>query len=290
MFPGQGSQRLGMGAGLFDEIQEFRSIEDRIDALLGYSVRDLCLNDPTGKLSDTKYTQPALYIVNALHYFKAVSQGLKADVVLGHSLGEYNALLAAGAFDFITGLRLVARRGELMSQARHGGMMAVLQLDALGIAACLTAQQLSTIDIASYNSPRQTVISGPEDDLRRAEPLLLAAGAKACAKLPVSAAFHSRYMASAAHAFDEFLADVPFGPLRLEVMASATSAPYRTADGEDAIRRLLVRQIRESVKWTQCIRRLIEAGASDFTEMGPGNVLTRLLDEIRASMPRTRPA
>src|SRR5688500_17182210 len=112
VFPGQGSQKRGMGQGLFDEVREFLSVEKDVDNILGYSVRKLCLEDPNNSLKDTQYTQPCLYVVNALHYYKAIGQGLRPAYVAGHSLGEYNALLAAGVFDFLTGLKLVKKRGE----------------------------------------------------------------------------------------------------------------------------------------------------------------------------------
>src|SRR5690348_12908296 len=122
MFPGQGSQKRGMGQGLFDEVREYAAVERDVDAILGYSMRKLCLEDPDNRLKETQFTQPSLYVANALHYYKAMAEGARPAYVAGHSLGEYNALLAAGAFDFLTGLRLVQKRGELMSQAKNGGM------------------------------------------------------------------------------------------------------------------------------------------------------------------------
>jgi malonyl CoA-acyl carrier protein transacylase len=134
VFPGQGSQKKGMGQGLFDEVREYGAVEKEVDSILGYSMRKLCLEDTDNRLKETQYTQPSLYVVNALHYYKAISQGVLPTYVAGHSLGEYNALLAAGVFDFLTGLRLVKKRGELMSQAKNGGMGAVIGLGATMIA------------------------------------------------------------------------------------------------------------------------------------------------------------
>src|SRR6266508_3278188 len=121
VFPGQGSQKRGMGAGLFNEAPQYAEVEMEVDAILGYSLRKLCLEDPDNRLKETEFTQPCLYVVNALHYYKAVNQGARPDYLAGHSLGEYNALLAAGVFDFLTGLRLAQRRGEMMSRAKNGG-------------------------------------------------------------------------------------------------------------------------------------------------------------------------
>src|SRR6185295_15987496 len=126
VFPGQGAQKRGMGQGLFDEVREYSAVEREVDALMGYSMRKLCLEDVDNRLKETQYTQPALYVVNALHYYKARSQGLQPGFLAGHSLGEYNALLAAGVFDLLTGLRLVKKRGELMARARAGGMGAII--------------------------------------------------------------------------------------------------------------------------------------------------------------------
>src|SRR5438552_3607941 len=168
MCPGQGAQKRGMGGSLFDEITEFTSVESQANAALGYSVRELCQEDPENRLNLTEYTQPALYTANALHYYNLSAQGIRPDAVAGHSLGEYNALLAAGAFDFLTGLRLVQRRGELMAEARNGAMAAVIGLEAERIAPTLRESGLSGIDVANYNAPLQTVISGPADEIRRA--------------------------------------------------------------------------------------------------------------------------
>ena len=282
VFPGQGSQKKGMGQGLFDEVADYAAIEPEVDALLGYSLRQLCLEDPEDRLKDTRYTQPALYVVNALHTRKALDDGARPKWLAGHSLGEYNALLAAGAFDFLTGLRLVQKRGELMAQARGGGMAAVIGLGVDAIAGTLADNGLDAIDVANFNSPSQTVISGPVDDIQRAGPLLQAAGARMCMPLPVSAAFHSRYMADAAREFEAFLAPIPFAALRTPVVANVTAQPY-PAEGGDAAKALLVGQITGSVRWVDSVRFLPGQGVDRFDEMGPGNVLGRLVQQIRAA-------
>lgn len=281
VFPGQGSQKRGMGQGLFDEVREYVEVEREVDAIVGYSMRALCLEDADNRLKETQYTQPALYVANALHYWKAVAEGARPDCVAGHSLGEYNALLAAGVFDFLTGLRLVQKRGELMSQARDGGMAAVIGLDADAIAAVLRDNGLDGIDVANFNSPTQTVVSGPVDEIQRAGPLFQAAGARMCMPLPVSAAFHSRYMAPAAREFADFLAPMTFAAPRLPVIANVTAEPYPIEDATEAAKALLVRQITGSVHWVRSVRRLVADGVDTFTEIGPGNVLTRLVQQIR---------
>jgi malonyl CoA-acyl carrier protein transacylase len=283
VFPGQGSQKRGMGQGLFDEVREYAAVERDVDAILGYSMRKLCLEDADNRLKDTQYTQPSLYVANALHYYKAVADGQRPDYVAGHSLGEYNALLAAGVFDFLTGLRLVKKRGELMSQAKDGGMAAVIGLDADAIANVLRDNGLGGIDVANFNSPSQTVVSGPVDEIKRAGPLFEAAGARMCMPLPVSAAFHSRYMEDAAKRFAEFLAPMTFAAPKVPVIANVTAEPYPVEDASEAVKALLVRQITHSVQWVRSVRYLGAQGVDQFAEMGPGNVLTRLVQQIQQS-------
>jgi malonyl CoA-acyl carrier protein transacylase len=281
VFPGQGSQRRGMGQGLFDEVREFADNEREIDRWLGYSIRKLCLEDPDNRLRQTRYTQPSVYIVNALHYFKAIAQGERPSVVAGHSLGEYNALLAAGAFDLLTGLRLVQKRGELMSVARNGGMAAIIGLEAPRIRPLLDAHGLSGLDVANYNSPAETVISGPVHEIERAGPIFQNAGAQLYVPLPVSAAFHSRYMCDAGTAFASFLEAFSFGELKIPVISNVAGRPYPLGASTMAIKTLLVRQMTESVLWTQSVRYLIDIGVTTFREIGPGMVLTKLVRQTQ---------
>ncbi len=283
VFPGQGSQKRGMGQGLFDEVREYAAVERDVDAILGYSMRKLCLEDADDRLKETQYTQPSLYVANALHYYKAIADGQRPDYVAGHSLGEYNALLAAGVFDFLTGLRLVKKRGELMAQAKNGGMAAVIGLDADAIANVIRDNGLDGVDVANFNSPSQTVVSGPVDEVKRAGPLFEAAGARMCMPLPVSAAFHSRYMEDAAKQFADFLAPMTFAAPKIPVIANVTAQPYPVEDASEAAKALLVQQITHSVQWVRSVRHLVSVGVDQFAEMGPGNVLTRLVQQIRQS-------
>lgn len=269
-----------MGQGLFDEVREYTAVEREVDAIVGYSMRQLCLEDPDNRLKETQYTQPSLYVVNALHYYKAMSQGEGPAYVAGHSLGEYDALLAAGVFDFLTGLRLVKKRGELMSQAKNGGMGAVIGMSANAIAAVIRDNGLSALDVANFNTPAQTVVSGPVADVQRAGPIFEKAGAQMFIPLQVSAAFHSRYMADAAKAFGDFLAPMSFAAPKIPVIANATAQPY-PADGSESVKSLLVGQITRSVQWTQSVRYLIARGVTQFIEMGPGNTLTRMVQQIQ---------
>ncbi|MBV9496093.1 MAG: ACP S-malonyltransferase [Acidobacteria bacterium] len=280
VFPGQGSQKKGMGQGLFDEVREYAAVEREVDAIVGYSMRKLCLEDPENRLKETQFTQPSLYVVNALHYYKAIAEGASPAFLAGHSLGEYNALLAAGAFDFLTGLKLVKKRGELMSQAKGGGMGAVIGLSAAGIASAIRDNGLSGLDVANFNTPSQTVVSGPMEDIRRAGPIFEKAGAQMFIPLQVSAPFHSRYMVEASRAFGEFLAPMSFSAPRIPVISNVTAEPYPAGNASDAVKTSLTKQIVSSVQWTQSIRYLLSRGVTQFREIGPGNVLTRMVQQI----------
>jgi malonyl CoA-acyl carrier protein transacylase len=281
VFPGQGSQKRGMGHDLFDEVRQYAAVEDEVDATLGYSLRRLCLDDPDGRLKETQFTQPSLYVINALHAYKAMSEGARPAFAAGHSLGEYDALLVAGVFDFLTGLKLVQKRGELMAGAKNGGMGAVIGLDVRTIARVLEDNGLTSIDIANFNSPTQTVISGPLEDIRRAGPFFEQAGAQMYVPLQVSAAFHSRYMAGAAEEFAEFLVPMSFAAPRITVIANATGEPYPMDGSSEAVKSLLVRQITHSVQWTKSVRFMLAHGVTSFRELGPGGVLTRMVQQIQ---------
>lgn len=282
MFPGQGSQQAKMGEELFDKVPEFYRHEQEIDALLGYSLRELCLDEDTTRLNQTQFTQPALFVINALHYYQYIADNDVAPTyVAGHSLGEYNALLAGGVFDLMTGLQLVQKRGELMSKAKNGGMAAVIGLDYKVIEAQFKQHNLDGIDIANYNAPTQTVVSGPVEEINRAQAIIEQAGARAFIPLAVSAAFHSRYMQQAATEFAAFLAPIQFNRFAIPTMANVTGRPY-PLDAEPAdIKAQLVKQITHPVKWTECIRYLLAKDISEFKEIGPGNVLTRLAFQVK---------
>ncbi|MDC8758419.1 ACP S-malonyltransferase [Janthinobacterium fluminis] len=273
LFPGQGSQFRGMGKELFPL---YREMTETASDILGYSIEKLCTEDPDGKLNLTQYTQPALYVVNALGYRKRRDEGMaRPDFVAGHSLGEYNALLAADVFDFKTGLRLVQRRGELMGAAREGGMAAVIGIDEASLAALLKQHQLTSIDLANFNTLSQTVIAGPKDAIAQAEKLLTAQQIR-CAVLNVSAAFHSRYMEEAKQAFAAFLRQFRFDAPGMPVIANVSARPYRDGEAAD----LLARQISSPVRWTDTVRYLMGAGVTEFVEVG-ATVLTRLVEDIR---------
>lgn len=269
MFPGQGSQVKGMGAELFDQFPEQTAIADQV---LGYSIKELCVNDPGQQLGKTDHTQPALYVVEALTFLARKKDGVIPAYCIGHSLGEYSALFAAGAFDFRTGLELVKKRGELMAKASGGGMLAVIDLSPDRIKSLLQTHELNSIDFANFNSSRQVVMSGPAADIAKANEVL-SKEAMMCVPLQVSGAFHSRYMQSAAEEFERFIAPIAFSPLKIMVIANVTAEPYTDAIIKDN----LVKQMTHSVRWTDIIRVLKSNGETEFLEIGPGTVLTRLM-------------
>lgn len=276
VFPGQGSQQPGMGAELFDKFSELSAAADEI---LGYSLKDLCLAEDDSRLSLTAYTQPALFTVNALTYKKKLEEAERPpDFVAGHSLGEYNALLASGAFDFATGLELVQKRGEIMSRAEGGGMAAIIGITVSEIELVLADSGHGGIDIANYNAPSQTVISGMAADVEAARTAFEDAGARMFVPLDVSGAFHSRYMEPAASEFGAFMQGFEFGAMKIPVISNVTAQPCPP----ESIAENLQRQINNSVRWTESVQYLLEQPEPDFEEIGPGRVLTGLIRKIRA--------
>ncbi|MBT3353673.1 MAG: ACP S-malonyltransferase [Candidatus Scalindua sp.] len=274
VFPGQGSQSPGMGGELFDQFPE---LVKQTDEVLGCSIKDLCLNDPDKRLGQTDYTQPALYIVNALTYLsKTENLELRPDFVAGHSLGEYNALFAAGVFDFITGLKLVQRRGQIMVKVTGGGMAAVIGMQPDKIKQVLKDASFESIDIANLNSPKQTVISGRKEDIDAVKTVFEDAGVRLFIPLKVSGAFHSRYMQEAQNEFADFLKSFEFQPVQIPVIANFTAAPYQDTETVNN----MVQQISSPVRWVESIQYLKQQPEPEFEEVGPGNVLTKLIKQI----------
>lgn len=275
LFPGQGSQIKGMGGELFSHFAEYTA---KADDILGYSIENLCLEDPQQQLNQTQFTQPALYMVNALTYFKKLQEtNKKPDFLAGHSLGEYNALLAAEVFDFETGLKLVKKRGELMSQALTGGMMAIVGLDVTDINTVIERAVLQDVTIANYNSHKQVVLSGRKDEIDRARTIFEQAGASLVVPLKVSGAFHSPLMNSAKNEFEIFLNEYQFFSPIIPVIANYSAKAYLSAD----IHKNLAHQIASPVRWTETIDYLLGQNETDFEEIGPGMVLTGLLRRIK---------
>jgi malonyl CoA-acyl carrier protein transacylase len=277
VLPGQGSQRAGMGADLFGRYPE---LEQEASGILGYSLRDLCLNNPGGRLRETAFTQPARYVVNVLALRAAIDDGLEPDVLLGHSVGEYSALYGAGVFGFATGLRLVTERARLMATV-SGAMSAVVGLDSGAIEDVLSRAGLTGIDVACLNAADQIVIAGPLPLISAASGQLLEAGAFKVSPLEVSGPFHSRYMRSAAREFAAVLAGYRLAGPRLPVIANRTAREYPPR----GLAPILAEQIDHTVLWAESLDNVLtQDPGTKFTELGSPPVLTGTVRRARQRM------
>lgn len=281
MFPGQGSQARGMGGSLFDEFPELTA---KADAILGYSIKELCLNDPQRELSKTQFTQPALYVVNALSYYKRIKDtGETPDYLAGHSLGEFNALLAAECFDFETGLKLVKKRGKLMSQATDGAMAAIVNATRGQIETLLKEKGLDNVDIANYNTPLQIVISGPTADIAACQEIFQFDKVM-FVPLNTSGAFHSRLMIPAQQKFETYLKKHKFSKPKIPVIANLTAKAYP----DDAVVEYLSKQIHSTVLWSDTIHHLMSlSDGMEFIEIGHGDVLAKMILKIKQTAAKT---
>lgn len=272
MFPGQGAQQPGMGQALFSRHPELMELAGDI---LGYELAELC-SGGDGRLNATEYTQPALFVVNHLHLLERLEQEPPPAFVLGHSLGEYNALVAAGVLHFADALRLVRERGRLMAQHATGGMAAVMKLDLEQLQDVLAGHvHGAAVDIANINSRQQAVIAAPRevlDDLM--EPLQKAGGF--VIPLNVSGGFHSRLMAPAAAEFASVLEPAQLHAGRMPVISNVTARPHQV----DKLKVRLCEHITMPVQWRASVEYLLEEGVSDFREVGVGTTLSGLLRYI----------
>ncbi|HAO66362.1 MAG TPA: [acyl-carrier-protein] S-malonyltransferase [Verrucomicrobiales bacterium] len=274
VFPGQGSQKKGMGEGLFEQFPDITAAANKV---LGYSVQSLCLEDSDEQLNLTQFTQPALYTVNALTYLKNKQDTKRQpDFVAGHSLGEYNALLAAGVFDFETGLTLVQKRGALMAEAKGGGMAAVLGMNIKQIREVIQNSGSKEVSVANLNAPQQTVLTGSKEGILEIKSAFESAGAKRYIPLNVSGAFHSPFMEPARKEFETFLESFTFDSPTIPVIPNVEAAPYPG----DGVAELLAQQITSPVRWVETIQYLKKQFDPAFEEMGPGKVLRGLIRQI----------
>jgi [acyl-carrier-protein] S-malonyltransferase len=274
LFPGQGVQRKGMGAGLFDE---FRELTDKAGQILGYSIEELCLRDEDKRLRSTLYAQPAILFVNALHAMRGLREDPDAyGYFAGHSLGEYNALVLGGYLDLCEALSLVRQRAELMAQVTGGAMAAVMGLPGAIVQRALRETGLSRVYIANRNADVQTTIAGDSAEL--------AVAAKAIAILPgarvipinVSGPFHTPLMEPAGTAFAEVLRTATFIPGRIPVVSSVTGELF---DPDNAVD-LLSTQIAAPVEWIRTVHTLRAAGVTRFDEVN-GRTMVALTEGIR---------
>ncbi len=279
IFPGQGSQYVGMGKDLYGQSDAARELFEKADAILGVPLSRICFEGPEEELKQTKNTQPAIF----LHSVILTSMMERNDVamVAGHSLGEYSALVFAGALTFEDGMKLVRVRGELMQRAgeeQKGTMAAVVGLlpDIL-VEICREANSAGVVQCANLNSPGQIVISGSVGGVHRAMEIAKSKGAKLVKELVVSGAFHSPLMQSAQKGLHSALGQTAIRNARIPVYANVTGRPVEKAE---EIRRLLEEQLTSPVQWEATVRNMIGDGATNFVEIGPGKVLQGLVKRI----------
>jgi len=281
VFPGQGSQYVGMGKEFYQHVSGVEQLFERASSILNMDMCRLCFEDPDQILGQTEFVQPAITVINLACLLAAREAGIIPVAVAGHSLGEYVALFCARAFSFEDTLRLVRRRGILMQEAASlypGGMVAVMGLDIERCQElCEQACEVGSVEIANHNSPRQVILSGEKEALRLASSYAKKAGAKLVVPLKVSGPWHSRFMQHASEEMKQALAACPPKTPEIPVVSNVTGKRYETAE---QVQHCLVQQMIRPVQWTSSIERLIQEGHRVFVEMGPGRVLSGLIRDI----------
>lgn len=282
IFPGQGAQFVGMGKELYESSAEAKDLFEKANEILGFRITDLMFSGTDEDLKQTNVTQPAIFLHSVI-LAKVLGDDFKPDMVAGHSLGEFSALVAAGALSFEDGLRLVAARANAMQKAcelQPSTMAAVLGLDDFTVEDI--CQRVSDIVVpANYNCPGQLVISGSIAGIDKACELLLAAGAKRALKLNVGGAFHSPLMESARVELESAIVATEFKEPICAVYQNIDAKPYKDVQ---SIKDNLVAQLTGSVKWTQTVQKMLEDGATSFVEVGPGNVLQGLVKKVNRAI------
>jgi [acyl-carrier-protein] S-malonyltransferase len=278
LFPGQGSQEVGMGRALAEASPAAAAVWAEADTALGFPLSRLCFEGPADDLALTANTQPAVLTASVAAAAALAERGVTPRLAAGHSLGEYSALVVAGALRFAEAVRLVRRRGEFMQEAvpvGTGAMAALMGVDlAVAEQACAEAAQGEVVGVANVNSPGQIVIAGHRGAVERAVAAAAARGGKKSVMLPVSAPFHCALMKPAADRLATELERVTVTAPRIPVVRNVDAGVTSTAD---EVRPFLVQQVASPVRWTDCVERLARDGAAAFLEVGPGRVLTGLL-------------
>ena len=278
LFPGQGSQEVGMGRALAESSPAAKAVWAEADAALGFSLSTLCFEGPAADLALTANTQPAVLTTSVAAAAALAERGVTPGLTAGHSLGEYSALVAAGALRFADAVRLVRRRGEFMQEAvpvGTGAMAALLGVElTTAEQLCAEAAQGEVVGVANINSPGQIVIAGHRTAVERAVAAAAARGGKKSVLLPVSAPFHCALMKPAADRLASELERLTVSAPRIPVIRNVDGGVTRTAD---EVKPFLVQQVASPVRWTDCVERLAREGATGFLEVGPGRVLIGLL-------------
>jgi len=285
MFPGQGSQGVGMGEELYEQYPEIQKLYKQANEVLGFDITHLMFSGPEDELTETEHAQPALLLSSMATYSLLEQENVKPTVVVGHSLGEYSALVAANSLTLKTALPLVQTRGKLMEEAfpkGQGSMAAVLGLTEEEIQRALHKLPGSYIvDLANINCPGQIVISGEVEGLERAESILIDAGARRVIRLNVSGPFHSRLMEAANNDFEAYVNQIQFQDADIPVYANVSAEPVTD---HESIKRLLLKQLYSPVKFEQSIRNIIQEGVDALVEVGHGRVLSGLVRKIDRSV------
>lgn len=278
VFPGQGAQFSGMGKDLYENNASAKALFDKANEILGFSITDIMFGGTADELKQTKVTQPAVFLHSVI---LAKVLGVKPDAVAGHSLGEFSALVVSGAVSFEDGLRLVSKRAMAMQKCcenRPGGMAAILGLDdAVVEQACADID--GVVVAANYNCPGQLVISGADEAVDAACARLKEAGARRALRLPVGGAFHSPLMEDARAELEQAIAEVEFHTPVCPIYQNVDAQPQTDPE---KIKANLIAQLTAPVRWTQIVRNMLADGVSEFTELGPGNVLQGLIKKVNA--------
>ena len=278
IFPGQGSQFVGMGLDLYNNFESAKKVFDTANSVLGKSITKLCFEGPEDDLKQTVNTQPAIVTMSLAALEVLHEHGIKADYTAGHSLGEYCAMYTAGVMDLTVTLKAIQKRAELMSSVSGGSMAAVLNATEEQLSAGLEeGRKFGYIDIANYNSPVQVVITGDEPAVKAAGDFMLSNGVKRVVPLAVSGAFHSKYMEKAGSEFKDFVKTITLNDAKIPVITNVDAKI--TTNAED-FRTKMPKQICSSVYWTQTIQKMISEGVDTFIEIGPGKVLAGLNKKI----------
>src|SRR5699024_5973236 len=284
MFPGQGSQGVGMAKDFYEEYEGVRRLFEKANNLLNKDITSLIFEGPGETLTETENTQPALLLVSTAVHQLLEKEGVTPVAAIGHSLGEYSALTAAGSLSIEEALPLVATRGKLMEEAfpkGQGTMAAVLGLSAEEIEAGLNEVKEETVDMANLNCPGQVVISGSKEGVEQATPILKEKGAKRILPLNVSGPFHSRLMKSANEDFSEYLHQTNIKAAQIPVYANVSAQPVETSE---EIKDLLVKQLYSPVRFEESIRNMMNENIDAFVEVGNGKVLSGLVRKINRRM------
>lgn len=282
LFPGQGSQSVGMGQTFYESYEEIKKMYEKADQILGYKLSDLMLNGPEDRLTKTENTQPALFLLSAAIFNLIEKEGIIPNAVAGHSLGEYSALYASKSLSFDDAIHLVHMRGKLMEEAvpsGQGTMAAVLGADETLIEEVTkkVTDAGDVVNVANFNSPGQIVISGTKEGVLKATELLKNNGAKRVIPLNVSGPFHSELMRPASTTFSQELNQVTINDAKIPVYANVTAKPVQNRED---IQNLLIEQLFSPVQFTQSIEQMITDGIDTFVEVGNGKVLSGLVKKI----------